>query len=194
MRIFVAGASGVIGRHLVPLLVGAGHVVAGTTRSAAKVGLLRDMGAEPVVVDVFDAPALRAALVAFRPDLVIHQLTDLPDDARRIGEASSANNRIRREGTANLLAAARAAGVTRLVAQSVAWTLPGDAGAAVADLERMVREFGGVVLRYGRFYGPGTYYEREAPEPPRIHVREAARRTAAALTAPPGVLVVAEGM
>ncbi|MCL8209294.1 MAG: NAD(P)H-binding protein [Actinomycetia bacterium] len=192
MRIVVAGAGGVIGRELVPLLVAAGHTVLALTRSAGKAGMLRAMGAEPAVGDVFDVDWLVATVVGFRPDTVVHQLTSLPDDVRRLPEWAAANNRIRREGTANLLAAARAAGSVRILAQSVAWTLPGDSGAAVADLERMVLEVGGVVLRYGRFYGPGTYYEAEMPEPPRISVREAAERTVAALGAPSGVYVVAE--
>src|SRR3954471_17524207 len=80
MRIFLAGASGAIGRQLVPLLVADGQVVAGTTRSESKAGMLRELGAEPVVVDVYDAAALRDAVVAFGPDLVMHQLTDLPQD------------------------------------------------------------------------------------------------------------------
>lgn len=182
-----------IGVRLVPLLVVDGHDVAGMTRSAEKAGTLRALGAEPVVCDVFDAEALRDAVVAFRPDAVIHQLTDLPDDSRRMEAHRDANNRIRREGTRNLLAAADAVdSVGRFLAQSVAWELAGDAGAATAELERAVLDWGGVVLRYGKFYGPGTYHEGEPPPPPRVHADEAARRTVSALDAPSGVLTIVE--
>jgi nucleoside-diphosphate-sugar epimerase len=185
----------VLGVRLVPLLFQRGHEVAGMTRSPDKADMLRTLGAEPVVCDVFDRDALRDAVVSFAPDAVIHQLTDLPDDARRVHEHRDANDRIRREGTHNLLAAAQAAGtVRRFLAQSVAWQPPGDGGTAAEELERAVLSGGGVVLRYGRLYGPGTYYEREAPEPPRIHVDDAALRTVSALEheAGPGVLVIAE--
>jgi uncharacterized protein YbjT (DUF2867 family) len=192
MRIFLAGASGVIGTRLVPLLVGAGHDVAGMTRFPARAEVLRALGATPVVCDVYDAAALRDAVAGYGPDAVIHQLTDLPDDAARIAEHAAANNRIRREGTTHLVAAARAAGARRFLAQSIAWPLSGDGAAAVEELERTVLAANGVVLRYGRLYGPGTYYEGDAPPHPRIHVDEAARRTAAALEAPSGVLTVAE--
>jgi nucleoside-diphosphate-sugar epimerase len=193
MRIFVAGASGVIGMRLVPGLLAAGHVVAGMTRTPSKAAILRALGAEPIVCDAFDAEALRAVVVAFAPDAVVHQLTDLPDDAGLIPGHAAANARMRREGTRNLLAAARAASVDRFLAQSVAWELSGDGGAAKQELERLVLDAGGVVLRYGRLYGPGTYYEAELPEPPRIHVDEAARRTVDALEAPSGVLEIVEG-
>jgi uncharacterized protein YbjT (DUF2867 family) len=189
MRVFVAGASGVIGVRLVPLLVAAGHEVAGMTRSPGKVEGLQALGAEPVVCDAFDAVALREAVVAFRPEAVVNELTDLPDEQAATNEA---NARIRREGTRNLLAAARAAGASRFVAQSIAWQLRGDAGAAVAELERLVLAADGVVLRYGRLYGPGTYYEDEEPEPPRVHVDEAARRTVPALAAASGIIEVTD--
>ncbi|MEJ2359342.1 MAG: NAD-dependent epimerase/dehydratase family protein [Deinococcales bacterium] len=192
MRIFIAGASGVIGSRLVPLLVAAGHEVAGMTRSHAKAQTLRALGATPIVCDVYDAPTLKEAVARFRPDTVVHQLTDLPDDAALIPARSGANNRMRRDGTANLLTAARAAGARRLLAQSVAWNLPTAGAEAVEALERTVLGAGGVVLRYGRFYGPGTYYDGSAPPHPRIHVDEAARRTVAALDAPSGVVTVAE--
>src|SRR5690349_4365178 len=119
MRIFLAGASGAIGRQLVPLLVAEGHVVAGTTRSESKATMLRELGAEPIVVDVYDAEALREAVVAFAPDLVMHQLTDLPSDPAQIPERAADNARIRDEGTANLIAAAQAAGAERFLAQSI---------------------------------------------------------------------------
>lgn len=192
MRVFLAGASGVIGIRLVPLLVGTGHQVTGMTRTPQKAERLRELGAEPVVCDVFDLDAIRQAVMRSRSDLVLHQLTDLPDDSERIPEFGAANARIRREGTRNLLAAAESAGIARFVAQSVAWEIADDGGAATADLERAVLDAGGVVLRYGRFYGPGTYYESTLPEPPRVDVEDAARRTLAVLTSPTGVLTIVE--
>src|SRR5690349_1329255 len=189
MRVFVAGASGVIGLRLVPLLVAAGHEVAAMTRTPAKVEPLRGLGAEPVVCDAYDAAGLREAVVAFRADAVVNELTDLPD---RPAATNEGNARIRREGTRNLLAAAEAAGASRFLSQSVAWPLTGDGGAAVAELERLVLAAGGVVLRYGRLFGPGTYYEDEPPEPPRVHVDLAARRTASALDAPSGIVEITD--
>ena len=192
MRVFLAGASGVIGVRLIPLLVRDGHEVAGMTRSPGKAAALRELGAEPVVCDVFDAGALAQAVVAFGPELVMHQLTDLPDQAEQISEFAARNNRIRTEGTRNLLAAAAQAGATRFLAQSIAWTPPAG-GEAVAEHERLVLAAGGVVIRYGIFYGPGTYSGSDrVPPPPRIQVDEAARRTVALLTAPSGVVVVTE--
>ena len=192
MRIFLAGASGVIGVRLIPLLVRDGHEVAGMTRSPGKTAALRELGAEPVVCDVFDAGALAKAVTAFGPELVMHQLTDLPDQVERIREFAAGNNRIRTEGTRNLLAAAAQAGATRFLAQSIAW-IPPAGGEAVAEHERLVLAAGGVVIRYGVFYGPGTYSgSGSVPPPPRIQVDEAARRTVALLTAPSGVVVVSE--
>src|SRR3954470_21830248 len=122
-RVFVAGASGVIGRRLVPLLRQRGYDVAGTTRSHARAAELERLGARPVVVDVFDREGLARALAAIRPSVVIHQLTDLaggfaPD---QLGETRARNARLRGEGTRNLVLAAQAAGVRRLIAQSIAW-------------------------------------------------------------------------
>lgn len=192
MRIFVAGASGVIGTQLVPLLVSAGHVVAGMTRSPEKGSSLHAQGAQPVVCDVYDAEALRSELVQFRPDVVMHQLTDLPDDPARIPEFASRNDRMLREGTCNLLAAARAAGTLGILAQSIAWDLPGERGLTYRDHERAVLDIGGVVIRYGQLYGAGTYYPAERPAPPRISVDEAARRTAAVLAAPARIIEMVE--
>lgn len=192
MRIFLAGASGVLGTRLVPLLIAAGHQVAGMTRSPDKARLLAAAGAEPVVCDAFDADALTAAVVAYAPDLVMHQLTDLPDDPAKLPEGREANARIRREGTANLLAAAAAAGKARVLAQSVAWEMTGSGQEAKEYLESSVLAAGGVVLRYGQFFGPGTYYTDEPPQPPRIHLDEAARRTARALELASGVYRVVD--
>jgi nucleoside-diphosphate-sugar epimerase len=189
MRVFVAGASGVIGLRLLPLLVAAGHEVAAMTRSPGKLQRLRDLGAEPVLCDAFDADALREMVVTFQPEAVVNELTDLPDQP---AARNDANARLRREGTRNLLAAAKAAGAPHFVAQSIAWQLPGEAGAAVGELERLVLGANGVVLRYGRLYGPGTYYESKKPEPPRVHVDEAARRTVPALNAASGIVVVTD--
>jgi nucleoside-diphosphate-sugar epimerase len=191
MRVFLAGATGVIGIRLVPLLIEAGHEVAGMTRSADKAPALRALGAEPVVCDVFDPAAVRDAMVRFRPDAVLHQVTDLPDDASLLPEFRPANARIRREGTHNLLAAARAAGADRFLAQSIAWTPPGDDG-ALEEFEQAVLRAQGVVLRYGQFYGPGTFFEDGPPSPPRIHVDAAARRTVPALTMASTVLTIVE--
>jgi nucleoside-diphosphate-sugar epimerase len=184
-RVFVAGASGVIGRALVPELVRAGHHVIAMTRFEEKLGELRSLGAEAVVCDVFDVERLRRVVAEARPDAVVNQLTDLPKSglkARRLAEYYARNDRVRREGTLNLVAAAREAGAKRYIAQSVAffyapegpwvkdedaplWTAGpspfGAAAKAIEDSERAVLEtpeLEGIVLRYGTFYGPGTWY------------------------------------
>jgi uncharacterized protein YbjT (DUF2867 family) len=187
MRIFVAGASGVIGIRLVPLLVAEGHAVAALTRSARKAPELEKLGAVAVVCDVYDFAALRDAVVAFEPDAVMHQLTDLPDDVSKLGALSERNDRMRTEGTHNLIAAAQAAAAQHLYAQSIAWKLPPDRAATVETHERAILAAGGVVIRYGQLYGPGTYYETEQPPPPKIAVDEAARRTMELLDAPSAV-------
>jgi nucleoside-diphosphate-sugar epimerase len=197
MKIFLAGAGGVIGKRLVPLLLDAGHHVVGTTRSSTKEDALRAAGVEPVVVDVFNAPALSRAVSAARPDIVVHQLTDLPPglDPARMVEGTRRNARIRREGTGNLVTAALAASVHRLVAQSIARLYapgpephseddPLDVHApgtraitaeGVATLERLTvasPPIEGIVLRYGHLYGPGT--GADAAEIPSLHVDAAA--------------------
>lgn len=193
MRIFIAGASGVIGVRLVALLVAEGHAVAGMTRSPRKAGLLRELGAEPVVCDVFDAEALTRSLTTFRPGIVFHQLTDLPDNVADLALFGDRNDRIRREGTRNLLAAAGAARAERVIAQSVSWELSSPSGrAATAAHERAVLQAGGVVIRYGQLYGPGTFHEAGPPEPPRIHVDDAVRQSLPAMGAPPGVTLVVD--
>ncbi|MGI8712051.1 MAG: NAD-dependent epimerase/dehydratase family protein [Solirubrobacteraceae bacterium] len=188
MRVFVAGASGVIGVALVPLLTEAGHVVAGMTRTPQRAVTLVELGAEPVVCDVYDAGTLTAAVIAFAPDAVIHQLTDLPDDAREIAAHAQRHVRIRDEGTRKLLAAARASGAHSFLAQSIAWELEGERQSQHEAFEQQVLDAGGVVIRYGQLYGPGTYYEDELPDPPRISVQDAARRTVPLLMAPAGVV------
>lgn len=193
IRVFVAGATGVIGSRILPLLTRAGHTVAGMTRTAEKAELVRSLGAEPVVCDVYDASALTAAVKRFQPDLLLHELTDLPDTAEELPARRAANARIRVEGTRNLIDAATASGCSRLLAQSIAWPLPpGDGADAVQALEDAVLGFGGVVLRYGQFYGPGTFYPHSAPGVPRIHIDVAAERTVAVLDHPSGVITIAE--
>lgn len=184
MRVFVAGASGAIGRPLVQRLIAAGHAVTGMTRREEKAEEIRAAGAEAVVCDVFDAAALEAAVTAAQPQAVIHALTALPAKFDPKSDYLAATNRVRSEGTRNLVAAARAAGARRIVAESVAffyepegdWVKdeearlfvdpPGRFGAAreaLGVLEREVVEaegLEGLVLRFGWFYGPGTYYDR----------------------------------
>jgi uncharacterized protein YbjT (DUF2867 family) len=172
-RVFVAGASGLIGMRLVPLLIGAGYDVAAMTRTPAKAEGLAALGAEPVVADALDREALVRAVRAFSPDVVLHELTDLPDDAAEILAYRAAGARLLREGTRNLV---DAAGDARVVAQSIAWHLEDDMGRAYEELEATVLGAGGAVVRFGQFYGPGTYYESELPDPPRIHIDAAARR------------------
>lgn len=191
MRIFLAGATGVLGIRVLPLLVEAGHVVAGMTRSGQKVAQLRTLGAEAVVCNVFDAEALASAVTAFSPDAVMDQLTDLPDRLDEVGLNASRNDRIRTEGTHNLVAAASAAAAQRFVAQSIAWRAEGRETIVDAH-ERQVLEIGGVIARYGRLYGPDTYYERELPPHPRIHVDDAARATPPLLHAPSGIVTIAD--
>lgn len=172
-RVFVAGASGVIGVRLVPLLVAAGHTVAGLTRTPAKAQTLAELGAQPVVADALDRDGLARVVRAFAPDVVLHQLTDLPDDLADIEAYSAAGARMLRDGTRNLVDAADGAHV---VAQSIAWQAEGETGLAYAALEATVLDAGGGVVRFGQLYGPGTYYEDEPPDPPRIQIDDAARR------------------
>ncbi len=129
MRVFLAGATGVVGRRLAGLLRQAEHEVTGTTRTPAKSRMLRALGITPVVVDVFDDDALAQAVATARPDVVIHQLTDLPSAPGTPGypAAQQANRRLRIEGTRNLMRAAKLAGAARAVAQSIAFVYaPGD--------------------------------------------------------------------
>lgn len=192
-RIFLAGASGVLGQRLVPLLVQAGHVVGGMTRSAGKADLLDRLGAEPIVVDVFDRERLITAVSDFKPDIILNELTDLPDDVTKIGDHADLNARIRTEGNQNIIDAARAVGSPKILAQTVAWQLPdGPDARAVAQLEAAVLAEGGVVLSYGQFYGPGTYNEGAAPAEPRVQIDRAAERTVELLDSPTGVVVITD--
>jgi 2-alkyl-3-oxoalkanoate reductase len=186
VRVFVAGATGAMGRPLVPKLVAAGHEVTGMTRSESKTEAVRRAGARAVVVDAFDVDSLRAAVVEARPEVIVHELTALPDriDFRK-ADTYAATNRVRTEGTRNLIEAARAAGARRFVCQSIAFAYRMDgeglkteedpllseaAGAfesgvrALREMEAMVlgsEQLDGLVLRYGFFYGPGTYYAED---------------------------------
>ena len=197
MRIFLAGAAGAIGRRLVPLLLAAGHHVVGTTRSTSKADLLRAAGVEPVVLDIFDSALLTRAVSAARPDIVIHQLTDLPPglDPSQMAEGTKRNARMRSEGTQNLVSATLASGARRLIAQSIAWMYaPGPQPhseedpldidsrgtraitvAGVVTLERLATSsppIEGIVLRYGHLYGPNT--GSDVAEAPSLHVDAAA--------------------
>jgi len=185
MRVFLAGATGVIGSPLVPQLLDAGHEVTAMTRSVLRAAQLEAAGADPVVCDVYDADGVRAAMAAASPDAVIHQLTALP--ARLDWSNPSlfdANNRVRTEGTRVLVEAALATGAGRIVAQSIAFVYaptgdsvkdedtplatdapPPVSGVVAAVTEHEQRVTGtagidGLVLRYGLLYGPGTGYDR----------------------------------
>jgi nucleoside-diphosphate-sugar epimerase len=213
MRIFLAGATGVLGRGLVPLLVAAGHDVTALTRRAGTIP-----GATVAVADVCDADALAAAVLAAEPDVVVHQLTDLS------GGDKDANAAIRVAGTRNLVDAARATGVRRMVAQSIAWAyVAGDVPAAedvpldlaagpprattvgaVAVLEKAVAELPEwVVLRYGMFYGPATWYAPDGLMATAelaadhdvtsfVHVDDAAAAAVAALDWPNGAVNIVD--
>lgn len=183
MRVFLAGATGAIGRPLVARLLAEGHEVVGTTRDPARADALRARGVEPVVLDAFDAGAVRAAVTAARPEVVVHQLTTLPQDPtpRNMSAAVEANARLRRETVPAFVDAARAAGARRVIAQSISFVTKPD-GRPVHDEDaplwadepsqklnvegvlaleaavRGARDLEGVVMRYGFFYGPGTWY------------------------------------
>ncbi len=217
MKVFLAGAAGAVGRRLVPLLLEAGHAVTGTTRSGERAAELTARGVTAVVVDVYDAAAVRDAVVRASPDVVVHQLTDLPKvlDPNRPA-AFGGNTRLRVEGTPNLVAAALAAGARRLIAQSIAFAYApgpephaetdplnspeGDAPAAVTArgvraLEEAVlgaRGLDGIVLRYGRLWGPGTWNATPTGRGV-LHVDAAAHAALLALTrGRPGVYNIAE--
>jgi 2-alkyl-3-oxoalkanoate reductase len=183
VRVFVAGASGAIGRPLVPKLIAAGHEVTGMTRSEARAEEIRGAGAEAAVVDVFDADALQTALSEAAPEVVIHQLTALPERMNfRKKDLYAGTNRVRTEGTRNLIRAGRAAGARRFLSQSIAFAYRPDGGPVKSEDDRLFDDapppfssgvdalhemeelvlttegLDGLVLRYGFFYGPGTHY------------------------------------
>src|SRR5262245_19209274 len=214
-RIFLAGASGAIGRRLSLLLVRDGWQVTGTTRSEDRAAALRLIGVDPVIVDVFDEAALRRAAAGAVPGIVMHQLTDLPPGLApaKMAEAVPRNARLREQGTRNLVAAAVAAGATRIIAQSVAFAYaPGatpyreesplnldaaeparTSARGVASLEQQVLEapLESVVLRYGRLYGPGTGFE-DRKEGAKLHVDAAADAARRALMRGRGVYNIVE--
>jgi nucleoside-diphosphate-sugar epimerase len=231
MKVFVAGATGAIGRPLVAQLLAAGHEVVGMTRSEKHAEQLRAAGAEAVIGDALDAGAVRAAVESARPEVVVNELTDLgrPLNPRKYEKWLEGTNRLRREGTKNLVDAAVAAGASKLVSQSVAFAYTfepgtktedspihgaaaGEMGAAMEELERQTLAApGGIVLRYGFFYGPGTAYGRDGEqielirkrqmpivgggngEFPFIHVDDAASATVAAIErGAPGVYNVVD--
>jgi nucleoside-diphosphate-sugar epimerase len=215
MKVFLAGATGAIGRPLTKLLIAAGHNVVGTTRSSAKADAIAAAGARAVVLDIFDAAAVNRAVAQARPEIVMHQLTDLPQtlDPAAMAPALERNARLRIEGTPILMAAAAAAGVRRVIAQSIAFSYapgrtplqefdplgtadgkPSVSLKGVIALEQAVMGAAGVegvLLRYGRLYGPGTWNERP-PEPPSVHVDAAAQAAVLALSGPPGIYNIAD--
>jgi nucleoside-diphosphate-sugar epimerase len=154
MRVFVAGATGALGRHLVPGLVTAGHEVTATTRTPGKVAQLRAAGAEPVVVDGLDREAVIAAVQAVVPEVIVHEMTALASlrSLRNPDKAFAVTNELRTRGTDNLLAAAARAGTRRVIAQGYA----GAAAMTYVDKTVPLEAPEGIVLRYGTFYGPGT--------------------------------------
>lgn len=226
MRVFVAGAAGAIGRCLVPMLTAAGHDVTAMTRSSGKAGLIRQLGATPVIADGLDAGAVLTAVSKARPEVIIHQMTALSSlrNFRRFDREFAVTNQLRTAGTDNLLAAARAAGTRRFIAQSyTGWPNARDGAlvkteedpldprppAAMQESARAIRHVeqtvpgfpGGVVLRYGGFYGPGVSENMLGPVRKRqlpvigggtgvwsfCHIEDAAAATAAAVTRGAGI-------
>lgn len=219
-RIFIAGAGGAIGRRLVPQLLECGHTVIGMSRSRERAAQLQRLGAEPVIVDVYDRAALLAAVRAARPDTVMHQMTDLPQTlaAGLTDEMLASNARVRTLGGRHLVQAALAAQASCFIAQSLAWAYApapeghgafteqdpldlqasGAAGvtvAGVAALEHLTLHsppLRGVVLRYGMLYGPGTWSASASGNVP-LHVDAAARAALLAVQTPvSGLFNIAE--
>ena len=215
MRIFLAGATGAIGRRLTPILLAAGHRVTGTTRSPDAARKLENAGLRAAVVDVYDASALQRAAIEAQPEVVVHQLTDLPQtfDEQQVAASYPRNARIRVEGTRNLIAAARAAGARRFIVQSIAFAYAASREPHVeddplnladgprvvtvrgaADMEGQVLASGmeAIVLRYGLLYGPGTWTEQQNRKPA-LHIDAAAQAAVLALTrGPPGIYNIAD--
>ncbi|HWJ44817.1 MAG TPA: NAD(P)H-binding protein [Gaiellaceae bacterium] len=186
MRILLAGATGVLGRATLPHLDG--HHVVGLTRTREKLRLLEALGVDGVVCDAYDAEALLRVARQARPELIVNFLTDLSSGP---GEA---NNRVRREAGTNLVTAAVATGSRRLVVESVAFPLERAAAEAVDLMEKTAREapLEVLILRFGRLWGPGTWY-REPPDPPAIEIDDAGARAASLIiSGPAGVHVIAE--
>jgi len=204
MRIFLAGASGAIGRRLTPLLLAEGHQVTGVTRNPQTARALEAAGLIAVVVDVYQANALRRIVMNARPEIVIHQLTDLPHafDEAELAASLPRNARIRVEGTRNLIAAARAASVRRFIVQSIAFGYASGVepyaesdplnladgprvgtmrGAANMEEQVLASGMQAIVLRYGLLYGPGTWSEGPGRKPP-LHVDAAAHAALLAVT------------
>lgn len=197
-KIFLAGASGVIGRRLSKLLINDGWTVYGTTRSQNKVDMLKSIGVKPVVLDVYDSKALEEAILSIKPEVVLHQLTDLPAGLNpdKMEEALVSNAKLRDIGTKNLVEASIKGGVKKMIAQSIAFVyepseLPhtekspllnfenpiyGETSKAVASLEQQVLNapFIGVVLRNGLLYGEGTGFDNPVDYVPAVHVDAAA--------------------
>jgi nucleoside-diphosphate-sugar epimerase len=236
-RVLIAGATGEIGRLLTPALVAAGDEVYGLARSETSAARVREMGATPLLGDALDRDQVLAAVAEARPDVIVHQLTSIPKDVpnpRKFAATFGPTNRLRREGTRNLVDAAEQHGVSRVVAQSIAFAYRasgpeivdesspldteasggwGEITRAVAALEEAVfggSGFGGVVLRYGSFYGPGTAYapdgalgamvmKRRLPiigggggRQPFIHMDDALSATLAAIESGAGVYNVVD--
>lgn len=204
MRIFLAGATGAIGRRLTPLLREAGHEVTGTTRAPKIARELEAASVHPVVVDVFDADALNRVVMDARPEIMIHQLTDLPRvfDEAQLALSYPRNARIRIEGTRNLIAAAQAASARRFIVQSIAFGYsPGVEphaetdplnladgprvvtvrGAAAMEEQVLASGMEAIVLRYGLLYGPGTWFDGPGRKPS-LHVDAAAHAALLAVT------------
>lgn len=184
MRILFAGATGVLGRATLPHL--RGHEVTGLTRSAEKLQLLRDLGVDGAVCDVYASDALLRLAERVQPEVVVNFLTDLAS------RSLEANNRVRREGGQHLVSVAGAAGAARLVTESVAFPLDGDAATALEELEDASRAFAGssLILRFGRLWGPGTFHEA-LPEPPAVHIDQAGAEAGRLITqAPAGTHLV----
>lgn len=222
MRVFIAGATGVIGRYAIPALIEAGHEVTGITRSAERAKAIAAAGATACIGDVYNRAELTAAMSAAKPEVVFHLLTDLA------GRDFAANSRIRLEGTRNLVDAAKAAGARRMISESLAWVYAPAEGPATED-QPLDLEAGGqraaglqpivaleeqsgempecVILRYGALYGPGTWYARDGGVGDQaragkltandavtsfVHVEDSGRATAAALEWPVGIYNVVD--
>jgi len=197
MKVFVAGATGVIGRQLVPRLVAAGHEVVGSTRSESKTRAIYDLGATPATLDALDRDRALAAVAQAQPDVIIHEMTAIEAiDMKRFDRCFALTNRLRTEGTDNLLAAAKAVGVKRFIAQSYAsWAYERTGGPIKSEEDpadtRPAREMRqtakaifhteqavlsadwtvGIVLRYGGFYGPGTSLDRDGEQTEMVRKR-----------------------